>query len=339
MTGAALVTGGAGFVAGHLIPALLEKGWRVRACGRRPRPAWLPADADYRIADLAGGEPPHDLFDGIGHLFHLAGATSSLSSEDEMHASNVTATENLLAAGFEAGLERVLYMSSTSIYGEQVQLPVPVSEDAEPHPSRGYGKAKWLAEQAVWRLAQKGLPVVVVRPVSMYGPGAIKLLASAVLDAAIERFARRRSFAVHAEPIEQRLVHVADVVAACLHLIRHPGGAGRAFNLCLPAYPTNHELAGILAEQFGLELALDPDPDCGASYEERAGARERMLAEGMRTDIVFTKERLRFMRKANRNNRLSMEALAATGFEFGESDLQNGIARTIDWYRSHRRVL
>ena len=61
-----------------------------------------------------------------------------------MHRSNVVATQRLLdAADAPAGrLERFLYMSSTSVYGEEVQLPSPVPEDVERHPSRGYGKAK-----------------------------------------------------------------------------------------------------------------------------------------------------------------------------------------------------
>ena len=55
----------------------------------------------------------------------------------------------------------------------RVPLPQPLVETVEPHPSRGYGKAKWLAEQAVWAGHAEGLPAVVLRPVSVFGPGAI----------------------------------------------------------------------------------------------------------------------------------------------------------------------
>ncbi|MGH2768274.1 MAG: NAD-dependent epimerase/dehydratase family protein, partial [Actinomycetota bacterium] len=81
----ALVTGGTGFVASHLIPALLGAGWKARATGRRPRPPWLPGEADYRVADLATGEGIGEALAGVTHLFHLAGASSSLASEAEMH--------------------------------------------------------------------------------------------------------------------------------------------------------------------------------------------------------------------------------------------------------------
>ncbi|MGH2703626.1 MAG: NAD-dependent epimerase/dehydratase family protein [Actinomycetota bacterium] len=337
MSGAALVTGGGGLVAGHLIPALLERGWKVRATARRPRPDRLSPEVDYHQADLAEDDLD-ELLPGITHVFHLAGATSSLSSDEEMHRSNAIATERLVAAALGAIPARFLFMSSTSIYGEEVELPSPVPEDVDPSPSRGYGKAKLLAEQAVWRAVEK-VPMVVVRPVSMFGPGAIKLLASAALDAAIEAYAGAKTFPVHSTPIEQRLVHIGDVVGACLHLIEADGAEGRAFNVCLPVYPSSHELAGVLAEAFGLEVTLEGDPDCGPGLDQRTQVRERMLADGMRPDIVFTKERLRFMRKANRNNRLSVDALLATGFTFGEADLQASIGRTIDWYRTHRWIL
>src|SRR5215210_7320731 len=96
--GSALVTGATGFIGGRLVSALVDQGWTVRACGRRPRPDDLPAAADYRAVDLADVEDLGDLYDGVTHLFHLAGASSSKSDEEEMERSNVVGTRNLLAA-------------------------------------------------------------------------------------------------------------------------------------------------------------------------------------------------------------------------------------------------
>ncbi len=176
----ALVTGATGFIASHLVPALVDAGWTVRATGRRPRPDGMPPEVEYRRVDLAGGDLAGDdpesvaaLLDGVTHVFHLAGASSSFADQAEMHRSNVVATQHLLeAVGAAAGqrLERFLYMSSTSVYGEEVQLPSPVPEDVERHPSRGYGKAKEETERVVEEHGRNGLPVVTVRPVSVYGP-------------------------------------------------------------------------------------------------------------------------------------------------------------------------
>jgi len=234
-------------------------------------------------------------------------------------------------------------MSSTSVYGEEVQLPSPVPEDVERHPSRGYGKAKEGAERVVEEFAaateRGGVPTVVVRPVTVYGPGNVKLLASAILDVSVERFAGLDRVAVHATPIEQRLVHVDDVVAASIHLATVEGVIGRAFNVVLPRYPSSHEVAGMVAEAFGMPVELVDDPDGGLSYEARSEAHGRMVEAGMEPHILLSPERFRFLRKANRNNRLSVDALQATGFEFGQTDLAASIGRTVDWYRAHRWIL
>ena len=336
----ALVTGGTGFIASRLVPALLDDGWEVRTCGRRPRPDTLAEAADYRRADLADeAEDLGPLFDGVTHLFHLAGASSSQSSQEEMERSNVEGTARLLDAAPEGRLERALYMSSTSVYGEEEQLPVPVTEDVEPRPSRGYGKAKWGAEQVVWEHGRKGLPVTVLRPVSVHGPGSIKLLASVILDAAIERYAGDTRLPVPAPAIEQRLVHVDDLIGACLHLAAHDGAAGRAFNVVSGVYPSSHEIAGLVAAEFGMEVDVVDDPDAGPSYDERKAVRERMLADGMEPHILLTEERFRFMRKTNKNNRLSIDALLGTGFELASADVPTAVATDVAWYREHNWVL
>ena len=66
---------------------------------------------------------------------------------------------------------------------------------------------------------------------------------------------------------------------------------------------------------------LSDDPDCGPDYPWRQSVRKAMLAEGMEPHILLTEERFRFMRKANRNNRLSVDALLGTGFQFADAGL------------------
>ncbi len=341
----ALVTGATGFIGARLIPALLERGWAVRACGRRPRPDHLPAGVAYHRVDLIGDHDLAPLLPDVTHIFHLAGASSSKSSEEEMLRDNVLATERLIAAMFESSglesncIERLVYMSSSSVYGEEVPLPIPVIEEEPPQPSRAYGKAKWATEQVVWAASDEGLPVIVLRPVSVYGPGNVKLLASAVLDAAIERFAGQEVLAVPAEPIEQRLVHIDDLVRATIHLAVHPWSPGMAYNVVAPTYPSSHHVAEVIAGELGLKVELSDDPECGLGYDARAETRDQMLAAGMQPDIVFTKERFRFFRKANPNNRLSLDALLSTGFKFADEDLETGMRATIAWYQEQRWIV
>jgi len=332
---AALVTGATGYVGSHLLSALAADGWKVRASGRRPRPEALASGTDYVPADLADDDLS-SLVDGTTHVFHLAGASSSTSDDDEMRRTNIVGTGRLVAAAASQGVERFVHMSSTSVYGEEVQLQLPVGEDVEVHPSRGYGKAKWGAEEKVWAAGEAGLGVVVLRPVSVYGPGAVKLVASAALDVAIEKRAGLDRVAVAREPVEQRLLHIDDLVGATMHLAGRDDAVGRAFNIVSGVYPTSHEVAGILADEYGMGLELADDAECGLPADERAARRDEMLAEGMTDDILFTPQRFRFMAKANRNNRLSIEALESTGYRISETDTRAGIAATVAWYREHR---
>ncbi|MDP8929102.1 MAG: NAD(P)-dependent oxidoreductase [Actinomycetota bacterium] len=336
---AAVVTGGTGFIAAHLIQALVDKGWRVRTCGRSSRPDSLRPEVDYLSVDLTGDEPLEPLFDEMTHLFHLAGLSSSFASKDEMYRANVDGTENLMRAAVASGVQRALLMSTSSIYGKDVQLPQPVPEDVEPHPSPGYAGSKWQSEQVAWGFADKGLPLIVLRPASVYGPGAVKLVASTILDAAIERFAGLDTFAVPAEQIELRLVHSDDVVDACLHLVERDEAVGRAFNLISGVYPTNHEVAEVIAADLGLDLEFSDDPDRGLSYEERSQVRDRMLAEGMREGILLKEERVRLLKKYNPNNRLSLDALAEVGFQPRVTDIRQSIPANIRWYQDQRWII
>jgi len=330
----ALVTGTTGFIAARLVPALLAEGFRVRATGRRPRPDDLPEEAEYEPADLAGeSELLTRLCRGVTHVFHLAGASSSKSTQEEMERNNIDATARLLEAAGRGPLERFVHMSSTSIYGEEKQLPLPVREDVAPNASRGYGKAKWGAEQEVWARSRDGLPVVVLRPVTVYGPGATKLLASAILDTAIERVAGLPRLAVAAEPLEQRLLHVDDLIAATIHLARSPEAVGRAFNVVDGIYPSSHDVGRVLAGCFGMEVEIGGE---GLDEDRRRKVHEHLVAQGMEPAILFTPDRMRLMSKTNRNNRLSTEAIESTGFRFAHTDFAAAVAENVEWYRSKK---
>lgn len=335
----ALVTGGTGFIGQHLVAALVDGGWGVRVVGRRARPDSLPAPVEYREVDLIGDGTLDEVCRGVTHVFHVAGASSSRSSPEEMAAVNVEGTERLLEAADRAGARRFVYVSTSSVYGKKVPLPQPIREDVEAHPDPGYSESKWQAEQVVWRFGAKGVPVAVLRPVTVYGPGAIKLLASTTLDAAIERFAGLATFAVAREPVELRMVHVDDVVAALLHVATVEAAVGRAFNVSAATYPTSHEVAQAVADEVGLELELSDDPDAGLPYEKRAAVRSEMLDAGMSDQILLQRERVRFLKKANPNNRLSLDALRSTGFALGVVDLPASIRASVRWYREQGWIL
>lgn len=339
MSDRTLVTGGTGFLGSHLVATLAGSGRPVRTCGRGPRPAGLNERVAYVQADLTAPDGHEALVEDVEVVVHAAGAASSTSTPEEMAAVNVTGTEHLLLAARKAGVRRVLYVSTSSVYGKEVALPQPVVEDAECHPGAGYAETKYRAEQVVWDAATDGLEAAVLRPATIFGPGAVKLVASVILDAAIERYAGLDHFEVPREPVEMRLVHVDDVVAACLHLAEAEQVQGRTFNLDSGVYPSSHDVARAVAGGLGLTLELSDDPDPGLGHPERVTTRDRMLEAGMRGDIILSRERIRYLKKANPNNRLSLEALARTGFEPRVVDVAAAIVDSARWYAEQRWII
>ncbi len=330
-----LITGASGFLARHVVPAALASGAEVRASARGPRPGWLEDAVDFCPADLtfpASGE----LLEGVTHVIHLAGASSSRSSEQQMHQVNVTGTANLAAAMLRhAPLARLVHVSSTSVYGEEVQLALPVREDGPLSPSRAYGKTKLEAEKVVLHAIGEGLKALVVRPVTVFGPYNTKLLASAILDASLERAAGLGTLDLSAPPVELRLVHAQDAARALLHLGMRCGSEvlGRAFNLSLPEFPTSHEVGRAVAGALGMAHRIVPEGSPGLSLAERQATWERVQrSAGLIPKIILSPRRLQFLTRPNPNNALSLDALLGTGFRFERTDLAAEIAAVTAWY-------
>ena len=180
----ALVTGAAGFIGSHLCERLLAEGWRVRGVDcfadyydpslkernvqvlvRDPR--FTLERADLRSAELG------PLLSGVQVVWHLAaqaGVRASWGREFETYSTtNIHATQRLLEASLDVGLERFVYASSSSVYGEAPEFPA--AEDSPTNPISPYGVTK-LAGEHLARLYEKsyGLPTVSLRYFTVYGP-------------------------------------------------------------------------------------------------------------------------------------------------------------------------
>jgi UDP-glucuronate 4-epimerase len=179
-----LVTGCAGFIGSHLTEALLEEGGKVVGIdcfndnyGRREKLSNLERalaceNFDFLPIDLARGNL-HDLVAECDVIFHLAaepGVRPSWSERFELYLrNNVLATQHLLEAAKAWPGKRLVYASSSSIYGEAEKLPTP--EELTPKPLSPYGMTKLAAEHLcqLYR-ANYGIEVVLLRYFSVYGP-------------------------------------------------------------------------------------------------------------------------------------------------------------------------
>lgn len=244
----AVVTGSTGFIGSHLVAALLERGIEVRALVRPETPA---GRRDSRVghweADLLDDRSVREspVWTGATHVFHLAGVTKARTM-DAFRAGNVIPTANLLAAAAARGgrAPRVVLVSSQAAAGPAPSPKSPVREEDRPLPVEAYGRSKLQAEQAAARYGGT-VPVTIVRPSSVYGPGDRDFLQ-------IFRQESRR-VAFHAVPRDHTLslVHVDDLVRGLLLAADRPEAVGRTYFIAGDASVAWGELYDSIASLAG----------------------------------------------------------------------------------------
>ena len=173
----ALVTGGAGFIGSELVAQLVAAGWEVTvlddlSTGRWANLEGLPLAANARVTgDVRDSTLLGRLLPGVDAVFHLAcrGVRFSLHSPVETHAVNATGTISVLEAARRAAVRRLVYVSSSEVYG--LAPAARLAEDAVTLPTTAYGASK-LAGEAYARAyaCSFGLPVAIVRPFNSFGP-------------------------------------------------------------------------------------------------------------------------------------------------------------------------
>jgi len=169
-----IVTGGAGFIGSHLVDKLIERGHRVivldnLSTGKKEN---LNPKAEFYNLDICDFAKIQPLFKEIDFVFHLAAIPRvPISVKDPIGTSkvNILGTINVFKAALDGGVKRVIFASSSSVYGEQKELPL--RESMIPNPISPYGLQKLVGEQFA-KLFTKlyKLPIVCLRYFNVYGP-------------------------------------------------------------------------------------------------------------------------------------------------------------------------
>jgi UDP-glucose 4-epimerase len=256
----ALVTGGGGFIGHHLVRRLLADGCEVRvldnfASGRRERLEGL--DVSLVEGDLRSYERAHTAVRDADIVFHL-GALPSVprSVQDPLTtgAVNVEGTLNVLLASRDEGVRRVVFASSSSVYGANDVLPK--TENDQPLPVSPYGVSKLAAEQYCRAFtAVYGLETVSLRLFNVFGPGQDPLSQyAAVVPRFIAALASHERPIIYGDGMQTRdFTYVEDVIDAFMLAAEAPGAAGEVMNVSAGAETNLLTLLAIVSDLLATE--------------------------------------------------------------------------------------
>ena len=308
-----LVTGGAGFIGSNLTEALLQRGHFVRilddfSTGKREN---LIFDKAYPSPEVIKGDirefsTCQKAVKGIEYVFHQAALPSvqrSIEDPETSNAINVGGTLNILLAAREEKVKRVIYASSSSVYGDTPTLPK--HEEMPPDPLSPYALQKYIGEQYCRLFYQLyGLDTISLRYFNIFGPKQDpNSLYSAVIPKFIDALLQGRPPIIFGDGEQSRdFTYIENVVQANLLAMSAEHLHGEAINIACGKRISLNQLLNVLKEILGSKLS--------PIYQEpRQGDVKHSLA-----DICKGKEILNYE--------------PAVGIEIG-------LEKTVDFFRKH----
>lgn len=311
-----MVTGASGFVGRAVCSALLARGVTVLAAARSELPP-VPGQGTVRLSEMSGSTDWSGVLAGVEGIIHLAGRAHVMREESadpwgEYLRSNVDASRRLAEQAAEAGVRRLVYVSSVKVNGEATLPGRPFTEDMPPAPEDDYGRSKLLAEEALAEVAARtGLQVVVVRPPLVYGPG-VKGNFLSLLNAC------RKRWPLPLGGIDNRrsLIYLGNLVDALLLCLNHRAGAGGTYLVRDGEDLSTPELVRRLSAALGVQPRLLPAPlglmRAAAGLLGRRGAVDR-LAGTLQVDDARIRDELDWSPPFTVAQGLAMTARWATG--------------------------
>lgn len=272
-TGAtSLVTGGAGFIGSHLVKRLLREGHTVRvldnfATGHRANIDDLADEIELIEGDLQSYERVHNAVRGCDLVFHLGALPSvprSIQDPLTSNATNVVGTLNVLLAGRDEGVRRIVYSSSSSVYGASTELPK--REEMHPLPIAPYAVSKLAAEGYCRAFHQVyGLETVALRYFNVFGPGQDpQSQYAAVIPNFITAVLEDRPPIIHGDGEQSRdFTYIDNAVSANLLAADAEGAVGEVFNVACGQRVSLNDIVDRLAKLMGKEIEpvnTDPRP-------------------------------------------------------------------------------
>jgi UDP-glucose 4-epimerase len=240
MSSRSLVTGGAGFIGSHLAHSLLQQGSSVRvldnfSTGRRENLADISEDVQVMNDDLRNLDACISACRGMDTVYHMGALGSVPRSIDDpltTNAVNVQGTLNVLIAARECGVGRVIFSSSSSVYGDTPTLPK--REGMLPNPRSPYAVSKLAGEEYCRAFALSyGLETIILRYFNVFGPQQDPSSQyAAVIPKFLAALHEGRRPVIYGDGTQSRdFTYVSNVVNANLLASQVKGVSGEVFNI------------------------------------------------------------------------------------------------------------
>lgn len=317
------ITGATGYTGGRVAAALLARGDEVRALARptSAKADWATSRTSFVEGDLRDAAALRRLCEGVDVVVHVAAVYRTAGHPDSFfHDINVGGTARLLDAAAAAGVKRFVHTSTVGVHGHIANPPA--DEQSAIAPGDIYQCTKAEADALVLREGpRKGVPVAVVRPGAIYGPGETRLLKL------FRAIGRGRYAVVGSGRSFYHPVYIDDLVQGFLLTIDRPEAVGEAFIIAGERYVTQDELAALIARHGGGRVLPFRIP---ATPIIMAGILCERLCQPFGLEPPLHRRRVEFWTKSRAFS--IAKARARLGYA-PQMDLPEGIARTAAWYR------
>lgn len=317
------VTGATGFLGSHLTERLVRDGYQVNILARDAEKAKQFEGRSNRIilADVNDESAVAELVRGAEVVLHLVSNFRTASGPPESYREiNVGGTVNALNAARGAGVGRFVYCSTIGVHGHVSETPA--NEESAFNPGDLYQETKLEAERACRRMmANTAMEIVIVRPCSMYGPGDLRMLKM------FKMLAKGTFFTVGACKENFHAVYIDDLVDGFCRVVQQPGLGGQTFILGGPGYVPLKEYIATAARAVGASPPRLRFPYW--LFYSAAVACEGVCVP-LRIEPPLHRRRVRFFRN---NRAFSIDkAKKILGYS-PKVNLEEGMRRTVDWYR------
>ncbi len=291
-----LVTGGAGFIGSHLAEELVRRGHRVRVVdslitGKRRNLDHIKS-VEFLEGDLADKDVASRAVDDMEYVLHQAAIPSvprSVNDPITSNQANVTATLNILVAARDAGVRRLVFAGSSSVYGDTPTLPK--HEDMPAKPLSPYALQKLVGEQYCQMFTQLyGFETVTTRYFNVFGPrqdpsspysGVISLFSTAILE--------DRQPIIYGDGQQTRdFTYVANVVDGVLRACEAPKASGEVMNVATGGRISLNELLRVMNTICGTKAQpIYKEPRAGDVRDSQADISKARTLTGYQPIVGF----------------------------------------------------